>query len=312
MASDQGETEGRLALAPIGVWTGALDVVPVEEAQQLAAELEDLGYGAIWLPEVAGRDVMMHLALLLSATDRLVGATGIASIWGRDAVTMTGGVKGLTEAFPERVLLGLGVSHHTLVEGLRGHAYDRPLATMAAYLDAMDASPYTAFRPTTPVRRVLAALRPKMLALSGKRTDGAHTYLVPPEHTVGARSHVGPGALLCVEQAVLLESDPAAARTIGRAHTAVYVRLPNYRNNLLELGFEEADFAEGGSDRLVDAIVAWGDEEAVRTRVQAQFDAGADHVCIQALSAQTRRVPTDQWRRLAPVLRDLASRLASG
>jgi probable F420-dependent oxidoreductase len=308
MASDAETTTGRLALAPIGVWTGALDMVPVAEAQQFAAELEDRGYGAIWLPEVAGRDVMMHLALLLSATDRLVGATGIASIWGRDAVAMTGGVKGLTEAFPERVLLGLGVSHHTLVQGLRGHVYERPLAAMAAYLDAMDGAPYTAFRPTTPVRRVLAALRPKMLELAGARTDGAHTYLVPPEHTVGARFHVGPAALLCVEQAVLLESDPATARAIGRAHTAVYVRLPNYQNNLRELGFADEDFAEGGSDRLVDAIVAWGDEAAVQSRVRAQLDAGADHVCVQALSAEPRTVPTDQWRRLAPALREVARR----
>src|ERR1700722_6961101 len=164
----------RLQLAPIGIWTGALDVVPAAEAQELAAELEELGYGAIWLPEVAGRDVMVHLALLLSVTRKLVGATGIASIWARDAVTMTGGVKGLTEAFPERVLIGLGVSHHTLVEGLRGHQYEKPLAAMRAYLEAMDAAPYTAFRPSTPVHRVLAALGPKMLALSAEKTDGAH------------------------------------------------------------------------------------------------------------------------------------------
>jgi probable F420-dependent oxidoreductase len=294
-------------LAPVGVWTGALDAVPSGQARELAAELEQLGYGAVWLPEVAGRDVMLHLGLLLSATQRLVGATGIASIWARDAVTMTGGVKGLTEAFPERVLLGLGVSHHTLVEGLRGHEYGPPLPAMRTYLDAMDAAPYTAFRPTTPVRRVLAALGPKMLALAAEKTDGAHSYLVPPEHTEQARKELGAGPLLCAEQAVLLESDPARARQIGRAHTAIYVRLPNYQNNLRRLGFTDPDFADGGSDRLVDAIVAWGDEQAVVDRVRAHFDGGADHVCIQALTAGPRDVPTEQWRALAPALGDLAA-----
>jgi probable F420-dependent oxidoreductase len=297
--------EPRFAIGPVGIWTGALDVVATSRAKELAAELEELGYGTVWLPEVAGRDVMAHLALLLSATTRLVGATGIASIWGRDAVTMTGGAKALTEAFPERFLLGLGVSHHTLVEDLRGHHYDRPLAAMRSYLDALDRAPYTAFRPTTPVRRVLAALRPKMLALSAERADGAHTYLVPPEHTADARNTLGPGPLLCTEQAFLLETDPTRAREIGRAHTAVYVRLPNYQNNLLRYGFTDADFADGGSDRLVDAIVAWGDEQAALDRVRAHFDAGADHVCVQAITAGARDLPDDQWRRMAPALSEL-------
>jgi len=298
-----------LALAPIGVWTGALDAVPAARAQELAAELEELGYGAVWLPEIAGRDVMVHLALLLSATRQLVGATGIASIWARDAVTMTAGVKGLTQAFPERVLLGLGVSHHTLVEDLRGHRYEKPLEAMRTYLDAMDAAPYTAFRPTTPVHRVLAALGPKMLALSADKTDGAHSYLVPPEHTVVARETLGSGPLLCVEQAVLLETDPVRAREIGRTHTAVYIRLPNYQNSLRRHGFSDEDFADGGSDRLVDAIVAWGDEQTVLDRVRAHFDGGADHVCVQALMPRPRDVPTEQWQVLAPGLTELAGSL---
>jgi len=298
-------TTDAFSLPPIGVWTGALDTVPASRAQELAGELEELGYGAVWLPEVAGRDVILHLGLLLSATRTLVGATGIANIWARDAVTMAGGVKGLTEAFPERVLLGLGVSHHTLVEGLRKHEYRQPLAVMRTYLDAMDASPYTAVRPSTPVRRVLAALGPKMLALAAEKTDGAHPYFVPPEHTVEARAALGTGPLLCVEQAVLVETDPARAREIGRAHTKVYVPLPNYQNNLRRLGFGDDDFVDGGSDRLVDAIVAWGSEADVVRRVQAHFDAGADHVCVQALTESPRQVPDGQWRELAPALRDL-------
>jgi probable F420-dependent oxidoreductase len=293
-------------LPRIGLWTGALDAVGMHRAQELAVEIEQLGYGALWLPEVAGRDVMLSLGMILSATERLIGATGIASIWARDAVTMTGGVKGLTEAFPDRVLLGLGVSHDSLVSGLRGHDYNKPLAAMRAYLEAMDKAPYTAVRPTTPLRRVLAALGPKMLALSAESADGAHTYFVPPEHTAAARPIVG-DALLCVEQAVLIETDPTRAREIGRAHCKVYVPLPNYRNNLIRLGFGDDDFAGTYSDRLVDAIVAWGSESDIMKRVGAHLDAGADHVCIQALSPKPRDVPVEQWRALGPALVELAA-----
>jgi probable F420-dependent oxidoreductase len=294
-------------LPVLGIWTEALDAVGISEAQELAVEIEELGYGALWIPEVAGRDVMFSLGMLLAATQDLIGATGIASIWARDAVTMTGGVKALTEAFADRVVLGLGVSHHTLVQDLRGHTYDRPLAAMRAYLAAMDAAPYTAKRPTTPVRRLLAALGPKMLALSAQETSGALTYFVTPEHTATARGVIG-DALLCVEQAVILESDPARAREIGRAYAHVYVRLPNYRSNLLRLGFDEDDFAGDLSDRLVDAIVAWGGEDEITARVRAHLDAGADHVCVQALSAGRRDVPAAPWRALAPALVEVTAR----
>ncbi len=300
------DTTDRWLPPRIGIWTGSLDAVPMAEAADLAAEIEQLGYGMLWVPEVAGRDVMFGLGQVLAATGHLIGATGIASIWGRDAVTMTGGVKALTEAFPDRFLLGLGVSHHTLVEGLRGHTYDKPLAAMDAYLDAMDASPYTAFRPTTPVRRVLAALGPRMLALAAAKAAGAHTYFVTPEHTAAARPILG-DSLLFAEQAVLLETDPTAARAIARKHVEVYVRLPNYGNNLRRLGFDDDDLAGDCSDRLVDAIVAWGDEEAVTARVRAHLDAGADHVCVQPLTASPRQVPADQWRALAPALTQFAS-----
>jgi len=295
------------SLPPLGLWTAALDIVGLAQAQELACELEELGYGVVWLPEIAGRDVMFHLGMLLAATQALVGATGIANIWGRDAVTMTGGIKGLTEAFPERALLGLGVSHHTLVEDLRGHRYDRPMTAMRAYLDAMDDSPYRAARPTTPVRRVLGALGPQMLTLAAERTDGALSYLVPPEHTATARQILGAGRLLCSEQAVVVERDPARARYLGRLHAKVYLGLPNYQNNLRRFGFGDEDFAGGGSDRLVDAIVAWGDLDAVIDRVRAHFDAGADHVCVQALCEEPRGVPTRAWQELAPALVETAS-----
>ena len=292
-------------LAPVGVWTGSLDMVPAARSKELVAELEELGYGAVWLPEVAGRDVFVHLALILESTRRMVGATGIANIWGRDAIAMAGAIKALTEAFPERALLGLGVSHRNLVNDLRGHQYDRPLATMRAYLEAMDRAPYIAERPATPVRRVLAALGPKMLELSAQQTDGAHPYFVTPQHTHQAREILGEGPLLCPEQAVVLETDPERARQIGRAYTAVYLSQPNYVNNITRLGFTPEDTAGAGTDAFVDALVAWGTVEQISARVQEHFDAGADHVCIQALSMERRGVPDDQWRELAPAMVEL-------
>ncbi|MEY2453688.1 MAG: hypothetical protein QOD92_3262 [Acidimicrobiaceae bacterium] len=291
-----------MSLPAVGVWTAALDYLPLAQAQELAVELEELGYGAVWLPELAGRDVFVHLAMILSATSRLVGATGIASIYARDPVAMVGAVKGLTEAFPDRVVLTLGVSHHTIVEGVRGHAYERPMAAMRSYLEGMDRSPYSGYRPTTPIRRTIAALGPNMLRLAAEQTDGAHPYLVPPEHTAMAREILGVGPLLCPEQAVLLETDPQRARDLGRTHTAVYVKLPNYANNLMRLGFSEDDLADGGSDRLVDALVAWGTVDQIVARVQAHLDAGATHVGIHALHPEKRGVPADQWRVLAPAL----------
>jgi probable F420-dependent oxidoreductase len=306
--TDAAVASAPLALSAVGIWTGALDVVPASEARELAAELEELGYAAVWLPEVAGRDVFVHMALLLASTTKLVAATGIANIWGRDAVTMTGAAKGLAEAFPERALVGLGVSHQNLVEGLRGHNYDKPLSAMRAYLEKMDASPYTAMRPTTPMRRVLAALGPKMLQLAAERTDGAHPYFVTAEHTSFARDTMGEGPLLCPEQAVLLETDPEKARATARKHTRIYCSQPNYVNNLRRLGFSDDDVANGGSDKLVDAIVAWGTVDDVVARVQAHFDAGADHVSVQALTDKARDVPTAQWRELAPALTALGRR----
>ena len=287
-------------------------MVPAARSRELAAELEELGYSAVWIPEVAGRDVFVHLALLLSSTSRLVGATGIANIWARDAVTAAGAMKGLTEAFPERALFGLGVSHKSLVEDLRGHRYEKPLQAMARFLDAVDNAPYTAERPSTPVRRVLAALGPKMLELAAGRADGAHPYFVTPEHTATARTTLGDGPLLCPEQAVVLETDPERARAIGRGYTAVYLSQPNYVNNMVRLGFAESDMANAGTDAFVDALVAWGTVDDIVARVQAHFDAGADHVCVQPLSSERRGVPSDQWRELAPALTGLGARRAAG
>jgi probable F420-dependent oxidoreductase len=293
-------------LAPIGIWTGALDYLPTAQAKEVASELEELGFGAIWLPEVAGRDPFVALTHVLSSTTRLVGATGIMNIWGRDAVAMSCGVRAVTEAFPDRVLLGLGVSHRNIVESVRGHQYEKPLAAMSSYLDAMDDAPYTATRPTTPVRRVLAALGPKMLSLSAAKADGAHPYLVPVTHTATARELLGPGPLLCPEQMYVLDTDLDRARATARHGLSVYLGQDNYARNLLRSGFTDEDLRDGGSDRLVDTLVACGDVEVVAERSRQHLDAGADHVCLQALVDGKRVVPLEQWREIAPAIRELA------
>lgn len=285
----------------IGIWTAAFDLQPAARAQESAAELEALGYGAIWFPEAMGREAFTNAGVLLAGTRRIVIATGIANIWVRDATAMAAAQKTLAEAYPDRFLLGIGVSHAPLV-GMRGHDYARPLTAMARYLDAMDQAPFVALGPATAPRRVIAALAPKMLALAAERTWGSHTYFVPPEHTARARAALGSSALLAPEQAVVLETDPTTARTIARGHMAMYLALPNYVNNLARLGFGPDDVANGGSDRLVDAIVAWGDTEAIVRRVRAHHDAGADHVSVQVLDADPRAMPMRQWRELAPAL----------
>ncbi len=288
-------------LGRIGIWTSTLDLHPAARAQEAAAELEALGYGALWFPEALGREAFTNAAVLLAGTRRIAIATGIANIWGRDATTMANGQRTLAEAYPDRFLLGIGVSHAPLV-GMRGHDYARPLTAMRRYLDAMDAAPFIALGPATTPPRILAALAPKMLALAAERAWGSHTYFVPPEHTAAARAALGPAAMLAPEQAVVLATDATTARTIARGHMAMYLALPNYVNNLQRLGFGPDDVANGGSDRLVDAIVAWGDVDAIVRRVRAHHDAGAQHVCVQVLDADPRALPLRQWRELAPAL----------
>lgn len=290
-----------MQLGTIGIWA-FLDMLPAKESQAAAREIEDLGFGALWIPEALGREAFTHAAILLAGTERIVVATGIANVWARDAMAMAGAQRTLAEAYPDRFLLGMGVSHQPLVGGLRGHDYAKPLSYMRAYLDAMDKAVFTAAEPASPPPRVLAALHPKMLQLARERAWGSHPYFVTPEHTARARAALGPDRLLAPEQAVLIETDPALARQIARQHMSIYLGLPNYRRNLLSLGFEEADCEQGGSDRLVDAIVAWGDVDAVVARVHAHLDAGADHVCLQALGPDMRDVPRAQWRALAQAL----------
>src|ERR1700728_772764 len=229
-----------IQVGPIGIWTRQLEDHPAAKAQETARELEELGYGALWFGEAAGREALTNAGLLLAGTKRMVIATGIANIYARDAVAMASGQKTLAEAYPNRFLLGLGVSHIPLVEQLRGHRYEKPVATMRDYLNAMDKAPYNSVPPPTKPARVLAALGPKMIELSGSHADGAHPYNVNPEHTAEARRILGNDRYLCPEQAVVLETNPDKAREIARAFLGFYLTLPNYANNLLRLGFGES------------------------------------------------------------------------
>jgi probable F420-dependent oxidoreductase len=272
--------------------------------REVAAELEELGYGALWIGESVYREPLTHAGFLLSATNRMVIATGIANIWARDPFTMTAAQLTLSEAYPDRFLLGLGVSHARLVEGIRGHQYQQPFTAMRRYLDGMDEATlaYHAAKPAVPAPRVLAALGPRMLALAARRAQGAHPYLVTPDHTAKARGVLGSDPWLLPEQAVVLETNPDQARAIARRHISRYLDLPNYLNNWRRLGFTDDDFVGQGSDRLVDALVAWGDVETVGKRVKEHLDAGADHVCIQVFDVEPRRLPSRQWRTLATAM----------
>jgi probable F420-dependent oxidoreductase len=274
------------------------------EARRAVREIDELGYDTLWYPEGLGtRESLTNGAVLLGASERIRVASGIANIWGRDAVSAVNGARVLADAFDDRFLLGLGVSHPRQVDP-RGQRYEKPVARMSAYLDAMDDDPFESPDKTEPrpsVPRVIAALRPPMLRLAAEKALGAHTYLVPVEHTRRARELLGPDALLIPEQKVVLAADGKAAFARARTAIAWYLDTPNYVDNLRWLGFSDDDFAGGGSDALVEALVAAGDEEAIRARVQEHLDAGATQVAIQPLE------PDDPFgretlRRLAPVL----------
>lgn len=291
----------RARLGRVGVWLGAIAMMPAREERDAIATIEELGYGAVWFGEgPANREGLSHAGLVLAYSERIMVATGIANIWARDAAAAYNGANALNEAYDERFLLGLGVSHLQAVNS-RGHAHAKPLAAMRAYLEAIDAREYAAPSPAHRPPILLGALRMKMLELARERAAGAHPYFVPPEHTATARGVLGPAPLLAPEQVVVLESDATRAREIGRQHLAGYLGLPNYLNNLRTLGFDDDDFAAGGSKRLTDAIVAWGDEQAIAQRVREHLDAGADHVAVQVY-AETPAAVLPHLRQLAPAL----------
>lgn len=292
-------------LGRLGLWTFQLDLQPMARSREAIAELDSLGFGAVWVPEAVGREPFASAMALLGASERLAFCTGIASIHARTAQTMQAGWKTVSEAFPGRFLLGLGVSHQPMVEGVHGHSYDKPYSTMVNYLDQMDRGLFFAAGPSEAPARALAALGPRMLRLSAERGVGAHPYFVPVEHTAIAREALGTGPLLMPEQAAVFETDPSTARAIARRHMATYLRLPNYTNNLKRLGWTDDDIADGGSDALVDAIVVWGSLETIAARVREHHSAGADHVCVQVLPHDDGALPMAEWRELATIIPDL-------
>jgi len=282
-----------MQLGPLGVWYFT-ETLTAAQSAEAAQRIESLGYGAFWIPEAVGRHPFAHAAWLLANTERLIVATGIANIYARDAAATAAAQKTLAEQSGGRFLLGLGVSHRPMVEAVRGHVYQSPVATMRAYLDRMAKAPYAAVPPAEPPPTVLAALGPQMLKLAATRTQGAHPYFTTPEHTAMARKLMGPDAWLCVEQKVLLETDATKARQLARLTAGIYLGLENYRNNWKRLGFADSDFENGGSDRFIDATVAWGDLPVLQKRVRAHLDAGASHVCIQPINPSGQPVP--DWR----------------
>lgn len=285
-----------MELGKLGVFCFT-DALTPAQLTALAQQTERLGYAALWYPEVLSYESFALGSFLLQQTDTLIIAAGIANIYARDATAAKQGQHTLATLSGGRFLLGLGVSHVPLVEDARGHHYRTPVATMRTYLDAMEkaaaiAPPLEESPPT-----VLAALGPQMTALAAARTAGAFPYNVTPEHTARARAIVGSEKWLCVEQKVLMITDAAKAREVARQTLAFYLPLPNYRRNWMRLGFSEQDLAEGGSERFLDAMVVWGNESVIQQRIQAHFDAGASHVCIQALHPEGQPMP--DWNALA-------------
>jgi probable F420-dependent oxidoreductase len=279
-------------LGGIGVWEAAMRYGDPAAGGDYAAEVEELGYSAVWIPDVGG-NLFGVLGSLLASTSSITVASGVLNLWAQDPTRSAAGFHELVAKYGPRVLIGIGVSHGPVVDGAEPGRYRRPLARMREFLDALDAAP-----------EPLAALGPRMLELARDRAGGAHPYLVTPEHTATAREILGAGRLLAPEQGVVLETDPTRARDIARKNLAAYFGLPNYVNNWRRYGFDDADVTAPGSDRLIDALVAWGDEQAIAERVGQHRQAGADHVCIQVMVDRDDMAvfPVEQWRRLAPAL----------
>ncbi len=285
-----------MELLGVGVWSAQLRYGDPAESADAAAELEELGFQALWIPDVGGPvfDVVGHL---LRSTKRVVVATGILNLWMHTPSAVAGSYASLAETHGDRFLLGIGVSHAPLINASEPGRYRKPLAATRSFLDELDSAEH----PVPVDRRVLAALGPKMLALAATRAGGAHPYLVTPDHTRSARAVLGQGPLLLPEQTVILCADAAEARVIGADWQRAYLALPNYANNLLRCGFSSDDLTSV-SDRLLDAIIARGDEAAIMRRVNEHHAAGADHVCIQVLASDQTAFPRDQWRRIAAAM----------
>lgn len=285
-----------MKLSGVGIWSSQLRYGDAAESAEAATELDELGFPALWIPDVGG-PLLDAVGRLLAATRRTVIATGILNLWMHSPGDVAESYAELTAEHGDRFLLGIGVSHAPLIDAKQPGRYRKPLAATVSFLDGLDAAP----RPVPVESRVLAALGPKMLALSATRASGAHPYLVTPDHTAFARETLGEGPLLLPEQTVILSDDAEDARRIGTAMLRSYLSMPNYANNMLRSGFSEEDVTQV-SDRLFDAVIAWGDEEAILRRVAEHRSAGADHVCIQVLTDDPTAFPREEWRRIAAAL----------
>ncbi|HEX5849052.1 MAG TPA: LLM class F420-dependent oxidoreductase [Rubrobacter sp.] len=292
--------DGSVLGGEIGLWSSDLNALPAAGAQEAAAEIEELGYAALWFGETLGREAFTNASMLLSATSRLVVATGIANIFVRDAWATNAAARTIAGAHPGRFVLGLGVSHKPMVQ-MRGHDYRSPLSTMRAYLEDMSEAQFTAAQPDQEPPCLLAALGPRMLELSRDLADGAHPYLVTPQHTAEAREILGEGPLLAVEQAVAPTEDREEALRLARSHLSRYLQMPNYRKSWLRQGFREEDLSGEGSEGLATGLVAWGSEDEILGRVREHLSAGADQVCVQVLTDGVEDL-RGRWRSLAPVL----------
>jgi probable F420-dependent oxidoreductase len=288
-----------MQLGSVGVWSGLLRRGERQAVVEAAAELEELGYSALWFPGGAHEDIVDHTEALLGATKKAVIATGIVSVWTHPAPAIAAAHHRFTQAYPGRFLLGLGISHQHAVEGA-GIRYEKPLSKLRSYLDELDAAP----DPVPVDERILASLGPLSLKLSRDRSLGTHPYFMPVAHTRVSREAVGPGKVVAPEQMVVVETDASKARTIARAAMDRYLHAPNYVNNLLRLGYTDADVGNGGSDRLVDDLIAWGSPEKITQRIREHHAAGADHVCIQVLAENPAdmQAAMNGWRQLAPAL----------
>ncbi len=287
-------------LGPVGIWSRQLRYGDPAEALDAAAELDELGYGALWIPDVGG-PVLETARALLRASRRAVVATGILNIWMHEPGEVARDHATLDRDHPGRFLLGLGVGHAPVIDAIEPGRYRRPLATMRAYLDALDAAAPADSRPA----RVLAALAPRMVALAGARTLGVHPYLVPPEHTSQLRAALGPDRIVAPALSVVLDDDRVRARDVARRDLAGYLALPNYTNAWRRLGFADGDLSSGGSDRLVEALYALGPLDAVAGRLAEHRAAGADHVCVRVVTGHpddAERLPRQEWRELAALL----------
>lgn len=297
MGCSVGDEGVGMAVSGVGVWSAQLHYGDAARAAEAAAELEQLGYQALWIPDMGGGTLFDAAERLLAATSRVTVASGVLSLWNFEVADVVRGRAALEAAYPGRFLLGIGVSHAIAVDHGDPGRYRRPVAAMEAFLDALDAA-----EPAVPAaNRVLAALGPRMLGVAAKRSAGVHSYLVTPQHTAAAREAVGAGPLLLPEQTVILCADADEAHEIGGRWLRGYLSLPNYANSLIRLGFTAEEVAEV-SDRVFDAMIAWGDEEAIARRVREHRDAGADHVTLQVLTADQQAFPLTEWRRLAPAV----------